>query len=531
MRPAMLVFAIAMPWLIHGSPSSGDERRPNIVIILADDLGYADLGCQGCRDIPTPHIDSIAKNGVRCTDGYATHPVCSPSRAGLLSGMYQHRFGFEHNSGPERYASPKFGVPRSIPTLAERLKKAGYATAMAGKWHIGFKEGMRPHERGFDFHYGFLSGARSFYPDSPQERDPIIRNGEIVTDEKDYLTDAFGREAAAFIDRSKDQPFFLYLAFNAVHTPLEATPEYEARFPHITDRKRKTYAGMTAAMDDAVGDVLGKLREHGLEESTLVFFYSDNGGPTWQTTSRNDPLRGFKGDMFEGGIRVPFLVQWKGRLPAGKVYREMVMGFDVHATALAAAGVGVSRSERTTLDGVDLLPYLTGEEQGRPHDRLFWRSGAQHAARMGDWKLVKTRNGDPVLFNLKDDIDEQLDLAASNPDKLKELQAAFAEWEKGTMPAQWVRQDARNAELGGKLKPKAEWTRAPRRGAGRDVGRFDLDRAFRNADKNSDGRLSVDEYPRPAAFPNVDANKDGFATMEEVRAYFATRRNRRPQNP
>ena len=221
--------------------------KPNIIVILADDLGYADLGCQGCKDIPTPNIDSIAAGGVRFTDGYATHPVCSPSRAGLVSGKYQHRFGFEHNSGPERYASPEFGVPRDVPTLAERLNAAGYATGMVGKWHIGFKQGLRPHERGFDFYYGFLSGARSYYPNSPREWDPIICNGTPVTDEKEYLTDAFARESVRFIDRRKEGPFFLYLAFNAVHTPLEATKAYEARFPHITDRKRKTYAGMTAA--------------------------------------------------------------------------------------------------------------------------------------------------------------------------------------------------------------------------------------------------------------------------------------------
>lgn len=531
MRRAMLPFVAVSAWLMLGSPSAADERRPNIVIILADDLGYADLGCQGCKDIPTPRIDSIAGNGMRFTDGYATHPICSPSRAGLMSGMYQHRFGFEHNSGPERYAAPNFGLPRRMLTLAEKLKTAGYATGMVGKWHIGFKEGLRPWERGFDYFYGFLSGARSFYPDSPRQNNPIFRNGAVITDETEYLTDAFARESEGFIERSKSGPFFLYLAFNAVHAPLEATPEYESRFPHITDRKRKTYAGMTAAMDDAVGRVLATLREHELEESTLVFFYSDNGGPTYQTTSRNDPLRGYKGQAFEGGIRVPFLVQWKGTLPAGKVYREMVMGFDVTATALAAAGVDrgigfqpVSERDKrqagslSHLDGVDLLPYLTGEANGRPHDQLFWRSGPQHAARVGDWKLVRSpRDQDAdMLFNLAEDIGEQQDLAASHPERLKQLQAAFAEWEKGTMPAQWVRQDQRNAELGGKLKPEAERTR-PRR------GRFRLDEAFQNADKNRDGKLTREEYPRPEAFTSVDADHDGFVTLEEVRAYFANR--------
>ena len=494
--------------------------KPNIIIILADDLGYADLGCQGCQDIPTPHIDSIAASGVRFTDGYATHPVCSPSRAGLVSGMYQHRFGFEHNSGPERYASPKFGVPRSIPTLAERLKAAGYATAMAGKWHIGFKEGLRPHERGFDSFYGFLSGARSFYPD-PGGRSPIVRNGTPIRNEPAYLTDALGGESAAFIERSKGKPFFLYLSFNAVHSPLEATSEYEDRFPNITERKRKTYAGMTAAMDDAVGEVLSKLREHDLEANTLVFFYSDNGGPTWQTTSRNDPLRGFKTDLFEGGIRVPFLVQWKGVIPAGLVYGQPVMGFDVHATALAAAGLPLDSEPK--LDGVDLLPFLKGEKAGPPHERLFWRSGRSHAVREGDWKLVhQPRAADrTLLFNLAEDIGEQTDLSEKMPEKLKQLEAAYQDWTARMMEPQWIRQDQRNAELGGKLKPEAERTTSRRPRSGR--GRFDLEQAFKNADRNNDGKLARDEYPRPEAFPNVDANKDGFATLEEVQTYFRNR--------
>jgi arylsulfatase A-like enzyme len=507
---------------------------PNILLFLADDLGYADIGVNGCQDIPTPNIDRIAKNGVRFTDGYATHPVCSPSRAGLMSGMYQHRYGFEHNSGPERFASPEFGMPREIPSLAEKLKTAGYATGMIGKWHIGFKEGLRPHERGFDSHYGFLSGARSFYPDSPRETDPIIRNGVPVTDEKEYLTDAFAREAVNFIERASTtqneepgtknqaQPWFLYLAFNAVHSPLEATEAYEARFPRITDKKRKTYAGMLAALDDAVGRVMTKVRELGQEENTLVMFYSDNGGPTAETSSRNDPLRGFKGQMYEGGIRVPFVMQWKGTIPAGQTFTHPVMGFDCHATALAAAKVAASDSAEaeTTLDGVNLLPHLLGEKTTPPHDFLCWRAGAQHAIRMGDWKLVRTPREDTAqLFNLQSDLGETTDLAAKEPAKLDELAAKFAEWEKGTIPAKWIRQDQRNAEEGGKLKPEA--ARANRRptAAGSRV-----DDAFKQADANGDGKLTREEYPQKEVFDAVDANQDGSATLEEVRAYYQKRR-------
>jgi arylsulfatase A-like enzyme len=281
-------------------PDRNCRRQTQHHIFLADDLGYADIGVNGCQDIPTPHIDSIAKNGVRFTDGYAAHPVCSPSRAALMSGMYQHRFGFEHNSGPERFADPNFGQPREVPTLAEKLKRVGYATGMIGKWHIGFKEGLRPHERGFDYHYGFLSGAHSYTP-GKRESDSILRNGQPVEPTK-YLTDEFADEAVGFIDRSKEKPFFLYFAFNAVHSPLDEN-KYAERFPTLTG-KRKTYAGMLSALDDAVGRVMTKVRDLGQEENTLVFFYSDNGGPTPETSSRNDPLRGYKGQMFEGGIRV-----------------------------------------------------------------------------------------------------------------------------------------------------------------------------------------------------------------------------------
>lgn len=511
---------------------------PNILLFLADDLGYADIGVNGCKHIPTPNIDSIAKNGVRFTDGYATHPVCSPSRAGLMSGMYQHRFGFEHNSGPERFAAPNFGMPREVPTLAEKLNSAGYATGMVGKWHIGFKEGLRPHERGFGEHFGFLSGARSYYPDNPRELDPIVRNGVPVQGEKDYLTDAFAREAVSFIERAsatkneepgtrnKAQPWFLYFAFNAVHSPLEATEAYEACFPHITDPKRKTYAGMLSALDTAVGRVLTKVRELGQEENTLVMFYSDNGGPTAETSSRNDPLRGFKGQMYEGGIRVPFVMQWKGTIPAGQTFTQPVMGFDCHATALAAAKVAwasaqsdASAKAETTLDGVNLLPHLLGEKTVPPHDFLCWRAGEQRAIRMGDWKLVQTpRDETAQLFNLKTDLGETTDLAAKEPAKFDELAAKFDEWEKGTIPAKWIRQDQRNAELGGKLKPEAARTTRRPSGGSR------VETAFQTADANKDGKLTREEYPQIEVFDAVDADKDGSATLEEVRAYFQKRR-------
>jgi arylsulfatase A-like enzyme len=504
------IFALAIFAFTSGQCLLADEAKPNIIIFLADDLGYADIGVNGCRDIPTPHIDSIAHNGVRFTDGYATHCVCSPSRAGLMSGRYQHRFGFEANSGPERFASDLFGLPRDVPTLAEQLKPLGYATGMVGKWHIGFKEGLRPWERGFDYHYGFLSGAHSYLP-GKREADDILRNGQTVQPTK-YLTDEFADEAVNFLDRSKAQPFFLYFAFNAVHAPMESASHHTEKFPELSGN-RKTYAGMLSALDDAVGRVLTKVRELGQEENTLVFFYSDNGGPTPTTTSRNDPLRGYKGQFYEGGIRVPFLMQWKAKVKAGSVYTQPVMGFDCHATALAAARVngrsGPSNSAdgESNLDGIDLLPYLTGEKQTPPHDRLFWRAGTDRAVRLGDWKLVQEGKGAAAqLFNLREDLSESTDLAAKLPDKFHELSAAYASWEKEMQPAKWVRQDGRSRANGSG------------NGARRRQSRLEA------ADTNGDGQLSAAEFPDKEAFQEVDANHDGSVTPEEIRTYYSKRK-------
>jgi arylsulfatase A-like enzyme len=417
------------------------KTKPNILIILADDMGYGDVGVHGCKDIPTPHIDSIAKKGVRCSSGYVSAPVCSPSRAGLLTGRYQQRFGHESNS---------FDSPLSLKetTIADRLRAAGYVTGLVGKWHLGSDEPHRPGSRGFQEFFGFLSGANPYLPRGSAGEVPRIVRGQKDAHEKEYLTDALGREAVAYIDRHRKEPFFLYLAFNAPHGPLEAPPKYLKRFEAIKDEKRRTYAAMVSALDDAVGSVLGKLRSAGLEENTLVFFLNDNGGPTAQNASRNTPLRGAKAEMYEGGIRVPFFVRWKGRLPAGKIYERPVIQLDVQSTALAAAGVQVP--EDAQLDGVNLLPYLSGQKAGDPHDALYWRFSlplgrpSMWAIRQGDWILFTAisqglgsepaRDGGLMLVNVAADLSESRDLSKDHPEKVKAMEEAWKKWNAG-LPA------------------------------------------------------------------------------------------------
>ncbi len=409
-------------------------RNPNVILIVADDLGYASIGCQGCTDVPTPHIDSLAKNGVRFTQGYVTCPVCSPTRAGLITGRYQQRFGHEFNPGPANRADEKFGLPLTETTLADRLKAAGYKTGMVGKWHLGYTEKYHPMERGFQEFFGFLGGGHSYLNAQADASNPILRGKEKV-DEKEYLTDAFTREAVAFIDRHQKEPFFLYLTYNAVHTPMHATEKYLERFKKIEDQKRRTFAAMLSAMDDGVGAVLDKVRKAGLEENTLIFFISDNGGPTRANTSKNDPLNGFKGQTFEGGVRVPFLVQWKGKLPANRVFDDPVVALDILPTSLAAAGVKLPADAK--LDGVNLLPHLTGDKKERPHEVLYWRTGANTAIRKGDWKLVKMGNTPPQLFDLASDVGEKTNLAEKKPEILKELEAEWKKWDAQLMKPLW----------------------------------------------------------------------------------------------
>jgi arylsulfatase A-like enzyme len=434
-HPACVLLIAALA--LHAGPAgaAASKRKPNIVILLADDMGYADAGFQGCKDIPTPHLDALAKGGVRCPSGYVSGVYCSPTRAGLMAGRYQTRFGHEFNPGPK---TPNFGLPLSETTIADRLKAAGYVTGLVGKWHLGNAARFHPQKRGFDEFFGFLGGAHPYFTDKGQGAG-IFRGTQRI-EEKEYLTDAFAREALAFIDRHKAKPFFLYLAFNAVHTPMHATDDRLKKFAAIEDRRRRTYAAMLTAMDQAIGKVLGRLRSLELEEDTLVVFFSDNGGPTMKGTtingSRNTPLRGSKRQTLEGGIRVPFVLSWKGTLPAGKVYPHPIIQLDVLPTALAAAGVALKSEWK--LDGVDLLPYLQGKEKGKPHEALYWRFAQQMAIRKGDWKLVKYDKTPRKLYNLADDIGEATDLAEKHPEKVKELAAQWEKWNAEQAKPLWT---------------------------------------------------------------------------------------------
>src|SRR5262249_25996028 len=429
--------AVAVGALLWLAPhAAADVRRPNILVIVADDMGYADAGVQGCKDIPTPQVDSIAAGGVRCTNGYVSGPYCSPTRAGLLTGRYQTRFGHEVNPGGMNQ-----GLPLTETTLADRFKAAGYATGLVGKWHLGGTDEQHPQKRGFDEFFGFLGGAHDYFQPTG------VLRGTKPAGEQGYLTEAIGREAVAFIARHKAPPFLLCVTFNAVHTPMQAHDAGVKKLAGIADQQRRTYAAMMFALDEAVGKVLAKLKDDKLDTDTLIFFFSDNGGPTMKGTtingSINDPLRGSKRTTLEGGIRGAVFVPWPGEVPAGKGYHQPVVQLDIAPAALAAAGVEVKPEWK--LEGVNLLPYLGGEKPAAPHEALYWRFGQQMAIRKGNWKLVRydlaAEGGSGVspvkLYNLADDIGEKTDLSAEHPEKVKELQADWDKWNTANVAPLW----------------------------------------------------------------------------------------------
>jgi arylsulfatase A-like enzyme len=438
--------------LLGGVPVQAQAKKPaNILIILCDDVGYGEFGFQGSKDVPTPHIDSIAKNGVRFTQGYVSGPYCSPTRAGLLTGRYQTRYGHEFNG-----QGPKFGLPLSERTIADLLKGLGYATCCVGKWHLGFESQFRPTNRGFDEFFGTLANTPFYHPKNFVDS-RINNDVREIADAKFYTTEEYGKRAVDWLDKNSKRPWFLYLPFNAQHAPLQAPDKYLDRFAGIKDEKRRTFAAMMSAMDDAVGRVLAKVRALGQEEETLIVFLSDNGGPTPQTSSSNGVLRGFKATTLEGGVRVPFCMQWKGKLPAGKVYEHPIIQLDLLPTCVAAAGGKIDPAWK--LDGVDLMPYVTGANKGRPHDTFYWRFGEQWAVRKGDWKLVVSRidGPEPRLFNLAQDVGEAKDLIATEPARAKELRALYDAWNAEQAKPLWQPGEKKKA----KKKKTTEEASAP----------------------------------------------------------------------
>lgn len=408
-------------------PASAQEK-PNILIILADDAGYNDFGFMGSPEMETPHIDALSRAGVIFDDGHVAATVSSPSRACLITGRYGHRFGYECNPGGKPY-----GLPLSEKTMGDLFSAEGYRTAAIGKWHLGPRPEFHPNRRGFDLFYGMLAGGREYFynpekADRPGDERNLQLNGEQVPFEG-YLTDRFTDKAVEFI-RESEQPFLLYLAYNAVHTPMQATAEDLARFK---GRPRQKLAAMTWALDRGVGRVIEALKASGKYDRTLIFFLSDNGGATINTSS-NYPLKGFKGNKFEGGHRVPFFVVWNGRIPAGRHYDGLVSSLDILATA---ADAGRLERKPENLDGVSLLPYLTGKRKDEPHEALYWRKMDTRAIREGDYKLIITRGVDSVLYNLRTDPEEMHNLLPEKPKVYRRLAKRLADWESGCVDPLW----------------------------------------------------------------------------------------------
>ena len=411
------------------------DRKPNILVIVSDDHGYADVGFNGGKAVPTPHLDALAASGVRCTSGYVSHPFCSPTRAGLLTGRYQQRFGHENNPAYNP-TDAVAGLPLTEKLLPQFLREAGYRTGWIGKWHLGATPAHTPWARGFEHTYGFIGGGHSFSGwaiDVKKEYNvPLTRDGQATTEIPAHLTTAFGQEAAAFVTRQAGAPWMLYLAFNAPHTPHMPTAEREKQFADVKDPTRRKYLAQISLLDDAIGEVTRALAASGQTQDTLVFFFSDNGGKP-SLGADNTPLRAKKGTVYEGGVRVPFVISWPARLKAGSTYDRPVSSLDVTATALSLAGVTFPSERR--LDGVNLIPFLRGETQAAPHTNLFWRiwrtGGEQsYAVRSGDWKLVRNGKQPDELYDLSTDIGEAKDLASARPEVVAKLSADLSAWDK-----------------------------------------------------------------------------------------------------
>lgn len=436
MKPILLpylTFLVSAAGLAAPGPDA--PKPPNIILMLADDLGHGDLGVTGSKQIQTPHIDSLAAAGLHFTSAYVTSPVCAPSRAGLMTGKNPAGFGFYDNLAPVQpgHDPETVGLPLSQMTLAGRLKKLGYATGIVGKWHLGERPQFHPAERGFDEFWGWLGGAHDYLRAEPGGEKQMA--GPILCTFKEpapltYLTDDQGDECVGFIRRHRDRPFFLFAAFAAPHSPMQATAGDLQRFAHIKDKPRRTYCAMVHRLDQNVGKILEELRKQDLERDTIVVFLSDNGGqtaPGMSNGSSNAPYRGSKTTVLEGGIRVPMLVRWPAGLAAGKTVDAMVSSLDLVPTFVAAAGGAIDAKER--LDGVNLLPFLTGNSGKPPHASLKWRYTVGSALRDGDWKLVSLPDRLPMLYDLSADPAEQHDVALQQLERTRGMLKELGRWQ------------------------------------------------------------------------------------------------------
>jgi len=421
--------ALQLLFLVAAQAALADER-PNIIVFYTDDHGYADLSCQGVfDDISTPNVDALARDGVRAIHGYSTAPQCVPSRAGLLVGKFQSRFGVEANR------MPLDGFDREL-TIAERLRAAGYVTGQFGKWHLG--PGPQITRHGFRYVYN-QSGQKAFAANITTDGTDRPM-GRIEPDM--YHVDGCSHAASAIITRHKDDPFFLYIAYRAPHVPLDAPRSYLDRFPGEMPERRRQALAMLSAVDDGVGLMMKTLARHGLTEKTLIFYIGDNGaplkihkrdtpggGPGWDG-SLNDPLNGEKGMLAEGGMHVPFVVSWPGTIPGGQQYPHPISALDVAATASAVAGL---ETKPGALDGVNLVPFLSGQNAEPPHESLMWRWVSQSAIREGNWKLLRGGSRE-YLYDLQSDLEERSNVAEKYPDVADRLRKKLTAWSQELSP-------------------------------------------------------------------------------------------------
>ena len=439
----LIIFAALTAQLaaVHANDALKLEARPNILLIVGDDIGWGDIGCFGSTQIQTPNLDRLAREGVRFTSGYVTAALCSPSRAAILTGRYQESTGQENNWLAE---SKNRGLDLHLKTLADVLGSAGYATGLVGKWHegVGLNHEFVPTKRGFQEFYGFYSYGSSYTPKTLIRGDNI--HGDREVPETRRTTVAFAQEACSFIDRHGDRPFFLEVAFNAAHEPLPGARQdiVAAKFSQITDPNfknspkndinRRRFCALVTEMDEQIGVVLAKLKEKGLDQNTLVVYLSDNGG--WiGKGGNNGPLRGGKWGIYEGGQRVPFIIRWPSGLPGGQVYGEAVSSLDLMPTFAAVAGATPPKE----IDGFNILPYLRGEKQGSPNNELFWKLNGQWAILLDHWKAIRymDKPGQPELYEISKDTGEKNNVVAEHPEKVEQLNKLWDEWNATLPPA------------------------------------------------------------------------------------------------